>query len=190
MMFIGIVGVNNVDAANSAAKQTWMQDQLDLAVYHASIAPYEDGLNEGIKEITFSDAENRFYSRLALNSGLIKTGSTSQALQPTPNKSLTLSPVGVNLFMIPLAESKTSWQITYSFDGTSWQQISKLSVGSSGDLTVKIQTPSGRILSLPPKHLQGASLIALAYVNEGEMNQYTKVTEFPVVSVQSIFNIY
>lgn len=182
LLFTSIIGVNHVDSAIAASKQTWLQDQIDHAIFHASVVPVNDGLNEGVKEIQFDFAQSRFYQRLKQNADFSKSGST---LSPG-SKSKIKNPVSIHLDLISLEESKKSWEVVYTKNGDILTQTSRTQVGNTGELKTKIITDDGQILQLPPKQLHGPALVAVAYGEEEKLNQYTGVTRLPVVSIQHI----
>lgn len=182
LLFASIIGVNHVDKALAASKQTWLQDQIDHSLYHASIVPVKDGLNEGVKEIQFDEARQRFFDRLNKNGGFSGSGSP---LQPG-TKSKVKQPVAINLDLISLEDSSKNWEITYTFSSNGLIQTNRTQVGSGGQLKAKIVTQSGETLLLPPKQLHGPALLAVAYGEETKINQYTGPTRIPIISVQHI----
>jgi hypothetical protein len=184
LLFSSIIGVNHVDTALAASSQTWLQDQVDLALYHASIVPVKDGLNEGIKEIQLNEALDRFYDRLKQNGDLSKN---STFLQPGP-KSKVKRPVAVYVDHISLEDSQKSWDVTYTVNGHTLVQTSRTQAGTGGELRAKIITPEGEMLPLPPKQLHGPALVAVAYGEEEKLNRYTGPTRIPVISIQHISN--
>ncbi|MBW5471569.1 hypothetical protein GPJ61_27665 [Brevibacillus formosus] len=182
LVFSTIIGVNHIDNAMAASKQTWMQDQLDNAMYHASVIPVKDGLNEGVKEILFDEALSRFYDRLKKNGDFTKTGSSLTPGERSKVKQV----VAINVDLISLEESAKSWDVTYSINGDTLTQTSRTQVGTGGELKTKIITENGETLSLPPKQLHGPAMIAVAYGEEEKLNRYTGPTRIPVISIQHI----
>ncbi|MGK5511956.1 hypothetical protein [Brevibacillus formosus] len=184
LLFSSIIGVNHIDNAMAASKQTWLQDQLDNAMFHASVIPVKDGLNEGVKEILFDEAQLRLYQRLKENGDFTKKGSS---LVPG-EKSKVKQAVSIHVDLISLEESAKSWEVIYSVNGDTLTQTSRTQVGTGGELKTKIITEDGETLSLPPKQLHGPAMIAVAYGEEEKFNRYTGPTRIPVISIQHIAN--
>lgn len=184
LLFSSIIGVNHVDTALAASKQTWLQDQIDNALFHASIVPVEDGLNEGIKEIRFADARTRFYERLKTNGDLSFTGSS---LSPGDKSNLKQN-VAIDFDLISAEESAKSWEVTYTINRDTLVQSSRTQIGTSGELRTKITLETGEVLTLPPKQLHGPALVVVAYGEEERLNKYTGLTHIPVIGIQHITN--
>lgn len=173
LLFSAIIGVNHIDNAMALSKQTWLQDQVDNAIFHASIVPVKDGLNEGIKEIQFDEAQARFYERLKKN------------LTPGEKSKLKKN-VAVQIDLVSLEESSKSWEVTYSISGGTLTQTSRTQVGTGGTIVAKIITEEGETLLLPPKQLHGPALAVVAYGEEEKLNRYSGPTRIPVISIQHI----
>ncbi|MGC5326985.1 hypothetical protein [Brevibacillus sp. SYSU BS000544] len=186
LLFTSIIGTNHVDTANTMAKRTWLQDQVDMALFHASIVPVDDGLTEGLVEIRLDEARQRYYERLQQNGGLTQP-SPSSPIVNSGEKSVTMNPVAMQVLFISAEEARSSWDIIMRFTGTSWQEVSRIDKGTGGELVLRIITKSGKTLMLPPKYIQGPSLVAVAYADEPPLNPYAGESEIPIVSVQSIY---
>lgn len=186
VIITSIVGVNHVDTALASSHQTWLQDQMDMALHHAAIVPVDDGLNEGIKEIKFDEALERLADRLHENADL-EYDQRNSVLQPGDG-SVIKSDIGLKVDFISLENSKSSWLLVYQFRDGKLEEISRTEKGTGGLLDVEILTQDGRRLSLPPKQLHGPTLVAVAYTEEPRMNSYTGLTRIPVISIQGIYN--
>ncbi|WP_019123882.1 hypothetical protein [Brevibacillus massiliensis] len=182
VLFLLFPGMMVMDTDNITGKQMEVQRLIDNANHHASFAIIEEENAQGSVELNFDEAMQRFHQRM-LQNGVYTWDGTKYL---PGEKSITKSPVYVSHRYLDYLQWEGSYKMIVQYKGSSLLESSFTKVADQGaTLEVEIRDHKGNIYTLPPKIVNGPSLISVAVVDDEGLGIAGKHT-FPVLSVQEV----